>query len=83
MGVTQGLLARLVADTAPEDLRGTAYGFFNLASGVALLIASVLAGWLWGALGPALTFTAGAAFSVLALAVLAWRGLRRRAQGLG
>ena len=83
MGVTQGLLARMVADTAPEDLRGTAYGFFNLASGIALLIASVLAGWLWGALGPAFTFVAGAGFCVLALAVLAWRGLRRRAQALG
>ena len=83
MGVTQGLLARSVADTAPEDLRGTAYGFFNLASGIALLIASVLAGWLWGALGPALTFMAGGAFCVLALAVLAWRGWQRRAQALG
>ena len=83
MGVTQGLLARLVADTAPEDLRGTAYGIFNLASGVALLIASVLAGWLWSTLGAALTFMAGAAFCVLALGVLAWRGPRRRAQALG
>jgi MFS family permease len=83
MGVTQGLLARLVADTAPEDLRGTAYGFFNLASGIALLIASVLAGWLWGAFGAAPTFLAGAAFCVLALVGLVWRGWRRRPQALG
>jgi MFS family permease len=82
MGVTQGLLARMVADTAPEDLRGTAYGFFNLTSGIALLIASVLAGWLWGRIGPAQTFIAGAAFCVLALAALAWRGVKNRAEAL-
>jgi MFS family permease len=83
MGVTQGLLARLVADTAPADLRGTAYGVFNLASGVALLIASVLAGWLWGAAGPAATFLAGAVFGVLALGGVAWRAVRGRRQALG
>ncbi len=47
LGLTQGLLTSLVADTAPEDLRGTAFGIFNLAGGVALLVASVLAGALW------------------------------------
>ena len=67
MGLTQGLLAALVADTAPQDLRGTAFGFFNLISGAALLIASGLAGWLWDAFGPALTFIAGAAFAGIAL----------------
>jgi MFS family permease len=75
MGVTQGLLARMVADAAPADLRGTAYGFFNLASGVALLIASVLAGWLWGSVGAAHTFMAGAAFCVLALVLLRVRSV--------
>jgi MFS family permease len=79
MGITQGLLARMVADTAPEDLRGTAYGFFNLASGVALLLASALAGFLWDRAGAAPTFLAGAGFCVLALLALAWRGLRDRA----
>ena len=49
MGMTQGLLAAMVADTAPEELRGTAYGFFNLLSGVALLASSVIAGVLWDA----------------------------------
>jgi MFS family permease len=67
MGLTQGLLSALVAQTAPADLRGTAFGLFNLVSGVALLVASALAGWLWAAYGPMLTFYAGAAFTGLAL----------------
>ncbi len=71
MGMTQGLLAAMVADTAPADLRGTAFGFFNLVSGVALLVASGVAGLLWDLLGAAATFHAGAAFSLLALAALA------------
>jgi MFS family permease len=66
MGLTQGLLAALVAGAAPNDLRGTAFGVFNLVCGIALLIASVLAGWLWDAYGPAQTFYVGAAFTVLA-----------------
>lgn len=67
MGMTQGLLATMVADTAPADLRGTAFGFFNLVSGVAMLIASVVAGLLWDSLGAATTFYAGAGFCLLAL----------------
>jgi MFS family permease len=67
MGLTQGQLAALVADTAPERLRGTAYGLFNLVSGGALLLASVLAGALWDRLGPAATFWAGAGFTAIAL----------------
>jgi MFS family permease len=59
MGLTQGLLATLVADTAPAELRGTAYGMFNLATGIALLAASVIAGSLWDAVGPKGTFLAG------------------------
>jgi MFS family permease len=70
MGITQGLLATMVAHTAAADLRGTAYGFFNLMSGLAMLLASVLAGLLWDRFGPAFTFYAGAAFCVLALALL-------------
>ncbi|MDC8784944.1 MFS transporter [Roseateles koreensis] len=77
MGMTQGLLATMVADTAPSDLRGTAYGFFNLLSGVALLLASGAAGWLWDRHGPASTFGAGALFCVLSLTVLALRYGRR------
>jgi len=67
MGLTQGLLAALVADTTPSHLRGTAFGVFNLASGVAMLIASFLAGWLWDHYGPQATFYAGAGFTTLAL----------------
>ncbi len=75
MGITQGLLATMVADTAPSDLRGTAYGFFNLVSGLAMLLASVCAGLLWDSFGAAFTFYAGAAFTALALLALAWRPL--------
>ena len=70
MAMTQGLLATMVADTAPEDLRGTAYGFFNLVSGLAMLIASALAGWLWDRFGASFTFVAGALISVAALGLL-------------
>ncbi|WP_309605202.1 MFS transporter [Phenylobacterium sp.] len=66
MGLTQGILAALVADAAPERLRGTAFGVFNLASGVTLLGASILAGALWTLLGAAATFYAGAAFALIA-----------------
>ena len=73
MGMTQGLLATMVADTAPEDLRGTAYGFFNLVSGLAMLLASVLAGLLWDRLGASFTFYTGAMFCVIALVGLGWQ----------
>ena len=76
MGATQGLLARMVADSAPAPLRGSAFGLFNLASGIALLMASVLAGGLWERFGAAVTFATGAALALLALAL---RGARPRA----
>ena len=69
MGLTQGLLAAMVAESAPPDLRGTAFGIFNLASGVALLAASAIAGALWHYIGPATTFWAGAALAAAALAL--------------
>ncbi len=71
MGLTQGLLATMVAAAAPGHLRGTAFGFFNLASGGAMLLASVLAGVLWDKLGASATFYAGAIFSAAALALCA------------
>jgi MFS family permease len=71
MGLTQGLLSALVADTAPADLRGTAFGIFNLVTGGALLLASTLAGVLWERFGPAATFAAGAVLAALAAAVIA------------
>jgi MFS family permease len=67
MGFSQGLLSALVADVAPAELRGTAYGMLNLLTGVALLAASVIAGILWDATGPQATFLAGAWFAALAL----------------
>jgi len=67
MGLTQGLFAKLVADTAPSELRGAAFGIFNLVSGGALLLASVLAGALWAAFGAPATFLGGAAFAILAV----------------
>lgn len=70
MGMTQGLLAKLVADTAPADLRGTAFGVFNLVSGLAMLVASVVAGLLWDSIGAPATFIAGAVFSLLAWMML-------------
>ena len=75
MAMTQGLLASMVAHTAPPDQRGTAFGFFNLVSGLAMLLASTLAGVLWSQLGAATTFVAGAGFS-LATLVLLWRWRR-------
>ena len=70
MAMTQGLLATMVADTAPENLRGTAYGFFNLMCGLAMLVASGFAGWLWDQRGPSSTFMAGICFCVISLALL-------------
>ncbi|MFZ5671647.1 MAG: MFS transporter [Pseudomonadota bacterium] len=67
MGFTQGLLAALIAETAPPELRGTAFGMFNVITGVALLLASVLAGALWDWTGPQGTFLAGAGFTLLTL----------------
>jgi MFS family permease len=71
LGMTQGLLSAMVADAAPADLRGTAFGVFNLVSGIALLVASALAGLLWDRFGAPTTFYTGAAFCGLAL-VLGW-----------
>ncbi|MEX3941318.1 MFS transporter [Paraburkholderia sp. BR10937] len=69
MGLTQGILAAMVAETAPQSLRGTAFGVFNLASGICMLIASVIAGWLWDRHGAPTTFFAGAVLALLPLAM--------------
>jgi MFS family permease len=76
MGLTQGLLAAMVADTAPLELRGTAFGMFNLITGLTLLLASVIAGALWDTTGPQGTFLVGALLTAAALAALPL--LRRR-----
>jgi MFS family permease len=70
MALSQGLLAKLVADRAPETMRGSAFGLFNLASGIALLAASLIAGLLWDKIGPSATFLAGAGFAAAALVLL-------------
>jgi MFS family permease len=67
MGFTQGVLAALITDSAPAELRGTSFGIFNLITGLAMLVASVLAGYLWDAFGPQATFLAGAGFASLTL----------------
>jgi MFS family permease len=71
MGMTQGLLASMVAATAPASLRGTAFGFFNLISGIAMLFASVIAGFVWDQFGAATTFYVGAFFCTVTLIGLA------------
>lgn len=83
MALTQGLLAKLVADTAPPTLYGTAFGIFNLASGGSLLAASILAGGLWSIYGPAATFLAGALFAALSAAGLIVYGAKARPRSQG
>ena len=74
MALTQGLMAKLVADHAPQNLRGSAFGVFNLATGIAMLAASVVAGVLWDQLGSGTTFLAGALFAGVAAIMLVRRG---------
>lgn len=78
MGITQGLLAKLVADTAPAHLRGTAFGLFNLVCGVAMLLASLVAGLLWDRHGAPTTFIAGASFAAMAALLLFGHQSRHR-----
>ena len=70
MGFTQGILAAMIADVTPAELKGTAFGLFNLASGLFMLLASVIAGGLWDRYGAATTFHVGAAFSLSSLVLL-------------
>lgn len=81
MALTQGLLSKLVADTVPEQLRGTGFGIFNLVSGGALLLASVIAGALWSAIGPSATFLAGAGFAAIAAIGIMTAGRRAPQSG--
>lgn len=70
MGLTQGLLAAMVADVAPAEIRGTAFGVFHMVTGIMLLAASLTAGLLWDRVGPSATFFAGIGFTAIALAGL-------------
>jgi MFS family permease len=76
MGLSQGLLAALIADTAPANSKGTAFGMFNLATGIVVLIGNIAAGFLWDSYGSRMTFLVGAAISLLALSMFAFAGLR-------
>ncbi len=78
MALTQGLLSKLVAQHAPEALRGSAFGLFNSATGVAMLAASIIAGLLWESLGPGATFLAGAGFATVTAALIAAMAVMRR-----
>jgi MFS family permease len=76
LGMTQGLFSALVADTAPAAMKGTAFGIYNLATGIVLFLASFVAGLLWSRIGPALTFEAGALFTGATLIALFLLGNR-------
>ncbi|HXK47077.1 MAG TPA: MFS transporter [Deltaproteobacteria bacterium] len=80
MGLTQGIFSALVADTSPENLRGSAFGIFSMVSGIAMLLASGIAGWLWDSTGPSATFLVGAAFAMAGLTgfIVVRHGIRRR-----
>ncbi len=78
MGISQGLLASMVAQCVPADLRGTGYGFFNLVSGVSMLAASTIAGLLWQGYGPTLTFAAGSTFCLIAFLLISAKGPRTK-----
>ena len=73
MGLTQGLLSAEVARTAPAQLRGTAFGMFNLVTGLGLLVSNVAAGALWSVFGPQAAFLAGALAALAGLAMLLWQ----------
>jgi MFS family permease len=80
MGLTQGVLAALIAATAPERLRGTAFGLFGLVTGLATLLASIVAGLLWDKIGASATFLAGAVFAASSFA--AFLLMRRAPAGI-
>jgi MFS family permease len=79
MALTQGIFSRMIADSAPEELRATSFGAFWFTSGVATLLASLGAGWLWDREGPSATFITSAAIAAVALAMLSLLGEERRA----
>jgi MFS family permease len=66
-GTTQGVASAYIADLVPSERRGTAYGLFQGVTGLALLPASILAGWIWNAVSPAATFYLGAGLAMLAM----------------
>jgi MFS family permease len=80
LGATQGLLGAAIADTAPDDLRGTAFGIYDMAIGAATFAASAGAGLLWMAGGAATAFGAGACIATAAVLTLLLRPLPKSAR---
>src|SRR5947209_9112049 len=74
MALTQGIFARMIADSAPEPLRATSFGAFWFVTGFAGLFASLGAGWLWDREGASATFLTSAAVAAAALAMLSLLG---------
>jgi sugar phosphate permease len=74
MGFSQGILATLVANATPQELKGSAFGLFNFVTGLFMLLASIIAGWLWDSYGAEMTFYAGAGFCVPAMLLLMFDG---------
>ena len=70
MALTQGIFSRMIADSAPEDVRATSFGAFWFVTGIAGLLASLGAGWLWDRQGSSATFLTSAAIAAGALAML-------------
>jgi predicted MFS family arabinose efflux permease len=70
MALTQGIFARLIADSAPPHLRATSFGAFYFVSGIATLLASLGAGLIWDRHGAHATFIAGAGLAAVAMAML-------------
>ena len=81
MALTQGIFARMIADSAPEDLRATSFGAFWFVSGIASLLASLGAGLLWDREGSAATFATSAGVAAMALAMLSLLPEDRAAKG--
>ena len=80
MGFSQGTLSALVADATPRNLKGTAFGVFNLVCGVAMIPSNWLAGWLWQAHGAQTAFYVGAALATATLVLLVLTRHRSRPQ---
>jgi MFS family permease len=70
MALTQGIFSRLIADSAPEPQRATSFGAFWFVTGIASLLASLGAGWLWDRQGSAATFLTSAGIAAMAVAML-------------